>query len=129
MSTITTTLPPLLRAREIPYRVEQHTLLIPLPNGFGELEVTALDEEEDLIGLVGEDWHLSTRDLAEDSPHLKSAQKVTLFVVEILEGRFLLMEETASGEEPVKWIEDDLEGYLSARDPHSEYRIYNPVSP
>ena len=127
MHTIKETLPPLLEANKTPHRVSGETILIPLPNNFGTLEVTSLDDHQDLIALVGEDWHLHTSDLAEDSPELSSAEKVVLFVEEILKGNFLLMEESSPGEDTIKWIEDDLQGYLQDLAPDAQYKVYNPA--
>jgi hypothetical protein len=123
MKSIVSTLAPLLKAEGIVHRIDHETLLIPHPGGFGDLEVADLNDQEGFIGLVGEDWHISSGDLG-DADSGSPAGNVLCFIQEIFAGRFLLIEEEQPGEAPVKLIEDDLEAYAQGLPEGVQYRVY-----
>ena len=124
MNSIVSTLAPLLKAEGIVHRIDHETLLVPLPGGFGDLEVADLNEEEGFIGLAGEDWHISTDDLGEAADSGKPAEKALRFIQEIFAGRFLLIQEEEPGEAPVRLIEDDLEVYAQGLPEGVQYRVF-----
>lgn len=101
----------LLPQAQIDHRIVKDVVVITLPNGFGNLEITSLGEDDDLISLEGEDWYFQTSWIEADSPDITSLDKVLHFIERIFDGSYYLIEERMSGQEPIRLIEDDLESY------------------
>ena len=114
---------PALKEAGIEHRVEKDSILIPLPNAFGHLEITSLSNTDDLIGLAGEDWHFQTSWMEADAEEVTSLEKVIHFIREIFEGGYYLIEEETPGQDPVRLIEDDLEAYESELPNGVEFKV------
>ena len=122
MKPIVTELKPLLEENEIKFREENDSLFIELPNCFGELKIYDLDGKDDIVGLVGSDWHTHSESLG--NPNTK-AKNIIEFLLKIFSGQYLLIEEKEPGEKTRKTIEDDLDAYLKWLPKNSEYNIFN----
>ena len=116
-------LKPILEKESFPYKEENGSLIVELPNGFGELDIADLDEDDDIIGLVGEDWHTHSSCL--ENEELSPAHKVNEFIKDIYSGKYILIKEHEPGKKPIKTIEDDLESYKKYLPEGASYEIFN----
>lgn len=123
MKSIVSELKPLLEREGYEYREHEHSLFIALPNNFGELEIADLEENDDIIGLVGEQWHTHSSCL--ENENLSPAEKIIQFLRDIKNRRYLLIKEQEPGKDAVKIIEDDLESYKKYLPARTTYAIYN----
>lgn len=98
-------------------------MFVVLPNGFGELEISDLDEGDDIIALVGEQWH--THSDCIQGERLTPQEKILNFLKDIFGGRYLLIKEQEQGKEPVRIIEDDLETYKKYLPEGTRYEVFN----
>ena len=57
MNSLVKNIKPLLSKEGIEFREHENSLFINLPNSYGELQVSDLENNDDVIGLVGSDWH------------------------------------------------------------------------
>ena len=123
MNSLVKNLKPLLSKEGIEFREHENSLFIYLPNNYGELQVSDLESNDDIVGLVGSDWHTHSECLGDpDSP---AEVKVLEMVKHIFTGKLLLIEEKEEGKEVRKTIEENLEHYLKWLPPGTEYKIYN----
>ena len=107
-----------------PYRIENDSLIVELPNGFGELDISDLNEnDDDILGLVGEDWHTHSSCL--ENEELSPAQRVNEFIKDIYSGKYLLIKEKVVGKKPIKTIVDDLESYENYLPKGATYEVFN----
>lgn len=116
-------LKPILEKEPFPYKEENGSLIVELPNGFGELDITDLDEDDDIICLVGEDWHTHSSCL--ENEELSPAHKVKEFIKDIYSGKYILIKEQEPGKKPIKIIKDDLESYKKYLPEGTSYEIFN----
>ena len=123
MNSLVKNLKPLLSKEDIEFREHENSLFFNLPNSYGELQVSDLENNDDIIGLVGSDWHTHSECLG--GPDISAEQKVLEMVKDIFSGKLLLIEEKEEGKEARKTIEENLEHYLKRLPPGSEYKIYN----
>lgn len=123
MDTIVHKLNPMLQKEGIAYREEENSLFVVLPNKFGELEISDLDEGDDIIGSVGEQWH--THSDCIEGEQLTPQEKILNFLKDIFEGCCLLIKEQEQGKEPVRIIEDDLETYKKYLTEGTAYEVFN----
>ncbi|TAL30578.1 MAG: hypothetical protein EPN97_12240 [Alphaproteobacteria bacterium] len=100
-------------------------LLVPLPNNFDCLSIGALknDNSDTILEMVQAGWH-THGDLLNGS-EVDEADAIVSFIEDILDGEILLIEEYVPGEQPRKFVEDDLELYLRNLPAGAEYKIYN----
>jgi len=113
---------PLLEKQGYEFREDQDSIFLQLPNGFGELQIYDLEENDDVIGIAGEEWHTHSECLGD--PDASGAEKVLKFISEIFSGNYLLIEEKRPGKDPRKTIEDDLSSYLKWLPKGTEYKIF-----
>lgn len=89
-------------------------LRVPLPGGFGEFEIGALVDSshgDSICGLVGENWH------THDDP--------LPLVLDVFDGRCLLIEERAPGMAPRKYVTYDFEEFMALLPKGATYKVYN----
>ena len=122
MSSIITELKPFLSEERCKFREADESLFIELPNGFGELQIYDLEENDDLVGLVGSDWHTHSECLG--NPDTRAANVIE-FLSKIFSGHYLLIEEQAPGKKPRKLIEEDLKSYLKWLPRNTTYKVFN----
>jgi len=111
------------------YPTERGRLRVPLPGGFGEFEIGALDGVDSICALVGDPWHthgyfgpgssLDRRSLGRQCARLFN------FVCEVFDGRCLLIEEHAPGEAPRRIITPDFKSFLKHLPEGATYKVYN----
>lgn len=123
MSGIVDELRPLLIESGYMFREHEGSILIELPNGFGELLVCDLENNDDLIGLLDSEWHTHSDCLG--PVEVPRAIKVKEFVSSIFAGEYFLIEEREPGKSPAKMIEDDLESYKKYLPDNTTYRVFN----
>ena len=123
MSIIAKKLKPLLIKEEIEFREEGNSLFVILPNKFGELEITDLEDGDDIIELVGEQWHIHSNCFRGE--HLGPHEKILHFLKDINEGRYFLIEEQEPEKEPVRTIENNLEYYRNNLPEGTTYKVFN----
>jgi hypothetical protein len=123
MDTIVHKLKPMLQKEGIAYREERNSLFVVLPNEFGELEISDLDEGDDIIGLVGEQWH--THSDCIEGEQLTPQEKILNFLKDIFKGCYLLIKEHQQGKAPVRTIEYDLETYKKYLPEGTTYEVFN----
>lgn len=107
----------------IAYREEEKSIFIELPNNFGELQIYDLEDNDDLLGLVGSDWHTHSECLGD--PDTPKEELALNFISEIFSGKYFLIEEKEPGKCSKRIIEDDLESYVKYLPTGTEYKIYN----
>lgn len=106
---------------------EDGYLIVPLPSEFGELEIGTLDgpDGDDLIiGLVDHAWHTHGGFMY----GIVTTEDIVQYVLDIIEGRYLMVEEQTLGREPRKYIDDDPDQayhYLQSPPPNTQYRVFN----
>ncbi|GAB1270342.1 hypothetical protein NBRC116493_35960 [Aurantivibrio infirmus] len=113
----------ILQKNGILFREQNDSIFLTLPNGFGELQIMDLEGGDDLIGLVGSDWHTHSDCLG--SPDMEKSEKIMSFYSDIMSGKYLLIEEVEPEKEPKKTIEDDLKKYIKYLPKGTKYKIYN----
>jgi hypothetical protein len=123
MNSLVNNLKPLLLKEGIEFQEDEKSIFIKLPNNYGELQVSDLENNDDIIGLVGSDWHTHSECLGD--PEISAELKVLEMVKNIFTGKLLLIEEKEEGKEVRKTIEENLEHYLKWLPPGAEYKIYN----
>ena len=123
MNSLVEKLKPLLSKADITFREDENSVFIYLPNYYGELQVSDLENNDDIVGLVGSGWHTHSECLGD--PDISAEQKVLEMVKNIFSGKLLLIEEKEEGKEARKTIEENLEHYVKWLPPGTEYKIYN----
>ena len=123
MNSIITELKPLLTKKGYEFREENESIFVELPNGFGELQIYDIEDDDDIIGLSDSDWHTHSECIGD--PDTPKADKALKFIIGIFSGDYLLIEEQESGKAPRKTIEDDLKSYLEYLPEGTKYEIYN----
>ena len=123
MDSLVNNLKPLLSNSGIEFREDDNSIFINLPNNYGELQISDLEDSDDIVGLVGSDWHTHSECLGD--PDIPAEIKVLEMVRNIFSGKLLLIEEKEQGKEVRKTIEEDLEAYLKWLPTGAEYKIYN----
>ena len=123
MDSLVNNLKPLVSNSGIEFREDENSIFINLPNNYGELQVSDLEDSDDIVGLVGSDWHTHSECLGD--PDIPAEIKVLEMVRNIFSGKLLLIEEKEQGKEVRKTIEEDLEAYLKWLPTGAEYKIYN----
>ena len=113
----------LLSTESFPYREESNSLFVKLPNEFGELEISELDETDDIIGLVGEEWHTHSSCL--ESEELSPAHKIIKFIKDIFNGSYLLIREQEPEKKSRRTIEESIESYKKYLPEGTVYEVYN----
>ena len=56
MNSLVEKLKPLLSKADITFREDENSVFIYLPNYYGELQVSDLENNDDIVGLVGFGW-------------------------------------------------------------------------
>ena len=104
---------------------------VPLPNDFGELEISALHTvgPDSIVGLVGHSWHTHGDVLSAENGGAGQVGGIVQFVHDIFAGRYLLIEETTPSKPARKTIVRDLEQYLRYLPDGATYRICNRGEP
>ncbi len=124
MKKIITELIPLLKSGNIKYSECGDRIRVKLPNDFGEIEVGDLPGNDDVVGLVDEEWHTHS-DCLKSYEGKTKAEAVYLFLKGIFEGRYHLIEELKDGKKVRRTIEDDLEKFYKYLPPDLKVKIYN----
>jgi len=96
----------LFASEGISFREIEKGLRVSLPNGFGELEIGFLEENDTIIGLVGYDWH-THGDVLKYYGGNTETEAIASFVKGIFSGKFRLIELIKDGKTIDKYIEDD----------------------
>lgn len=122
MKSIILEIKPLLIEEKYKFREKKESLFIELPNGFGELQIYDLGENDDIVGLIGADWHTHSECLG--NPDTK-AKNIIDFLSKIFSGQYLLIEEKEPGKQARKLIEDDFEKYLKWLPQGTTYKVFN----
>ena len=123
MKSIIIELKTLLENEGYKFRGEDESLFVELPNGFGELQIHDLGENDDDVGLAGSDWHTHSECLG--NPDMPRTKKIIEFLSKIFSGEYLLIEEQEPGKKPRKLIEDDLKRYLRYLPKDTKYTVFN----
>lgn len=110
MKSIITELKPFLIEEGYQFREADDALFIELPNGFGELQIYDLEDNDDVIGLAESEWHTHSECLGD--PDIPRTIKIIEFLSKIYSGQYLLIEEQRLGKKPRKSIEEDFSSYL-----------------
>ena len=79
MDSIIFELEPYLIKEGYKFRKANESLFVELPNGFGELQIYHLEENDDVIGLVGSEWHTHSDCL--EHPDMPRTKKIIEFVI------------------------------------------------
>ena len=125
MDEIVKDLVPLLQKEGIKYREHGTRIRVPLPNGFGELEIGDLDKGDTIVGLVGETWHTHGEILKYEQGGDTEAEAICLFIKGIFEGKYFLIQELEGGKPIRRTIEDDLNRFHKNLPQGVEVKIYN----
>ena len=123
MNSIIVELKPFLIEEGYKFREADKSLFIELPNGFGELQIYDLEENDDIVGLAGSQWHTHSECLGD--PDLPRTDKIIEFLSKIFSGQYLLIEEQEPGKKPRKSIEEDLRSYLKWLPKNTTYQVFN----
>lgn len=113
-----------LQQERIAFRTEGTALRIPLPNKFGELEVSQLEDGDTLVELVDSEWH-THGDLLKAYGSTDEVDATVSFIKGIFEGEFFLVEETDGEGPPRKTIEDDLDSFRDGLPESARYKVFN----
>ena len=111
------------------YPTERGRVRVPLPGGFGEFEIGALDKEGDdsFCWLVGDHWHTHGYFGPGNDRRSLDRQCARLFnlVCEVFDGRCLLIEEQAPGEATRRHVTPDFRGFLKHLPEGASYKVFN----
>ena len=88
MNSLVKNLKPLFSNEGIKFREHENSLFTSLTNSFGELQVSDLENNDDIVGLVGSDWHTHSECLGD--PDIAAEEKVLEMVKNIFSGKLLL---------------------------------------
>ena len=122
MKSIIPEIKPLLIEGKYKFREEKESLFIELPNGFGDLQIYDLGENDDIVGVFGADWHTHSECLGNPDTRAKN---IINFLLKIFSGQYLLIEEKEPGKQSRKIIEDDFIKYLRWLPKGTTYKVFN----
>ncbi|MCP4259503.1 MAG: hypothetical protein GY774_18640, partial [Planctomycetes bacterium] len=74
-------LKPFLIEEGYKFRETDESLFIELPSGFGELQIYDLEDNDDIVGLAGSEWHTHSECLGQ--PDMPRANKIIEFLSKI----------------------------------------------
>ena len=112
----------LLKEKNIGFYPFGDHVRIPLPSGFGEIEVGELDDGDTIFGLVDHAWHTHGELLTPDHGS-DIASAMVNFLEQIFSGQLKMIEFQLGGEEPRRIIEDDLDSFLKHKQPGEKLAI------
>ena len=115
-----------LDENNIAYYIHRSSIRIPLPNDFGELQIDDLENDDDIIGLVGEKWHTHSDLLLDYYNTTSKAELICSFVKDIIKGDFLLIEEFRNGKSLGRQI-DHKESFKIGQPKDITIKIYNDI--
>lgn len=113
-----------LDGADLPHSVYHDCLHIPLPEGFGTLEIKLWQDGSDSIQLIPGDFHTHLEILALEYKQDKNTAFATL-VEKIFASEFLLVEEISRDGVSRRTIEASLEDYLNYLPEGSTYSVFN----
>lgn len=113
-----------LDGADLPHNVCHDRIHIPLPEGFGTLELKLWQDGSDSIQLIPGDFHTHLEILALEYTQDKSTA-FAIFAEKIFASELLLVEETSRDGVSRKTIEASLEDYLRYFPEGSTYRVFN----
>ncbi|MDH3692988.1 MAG: hypothetical protein OER96_00250 [Gammaproteobacteria bacterium] len=101
---------PFLTQSEISFYYKRARLRVPLPEGFGEIEIGNLDDSnDDIVGLVDTMWHTHGDVLMLEEGGLSRANAIHCFLTRLFNGEFSLVEEYSGDALVDRTIVDDIE--------------------
>ncbi len=114
------------------YATAEGSIRVPLPNGFGELEIGVLDTKgmdgiDSIVGLVGHSWHTHGDVLAAEHGGNGHVDGILRFVSAIFRGELVLVETSLPGGSSQKTILRDFDRYLDDLPTGAGYKVYNPA--
>jgi len=116
----------ILHERRISFEPHGDHLRIPLPSGFGIMEIGELNGDDSIVGLVDHEWHthgeLLVPDYGDDTP-----SAIVEFLRCIISGELLMIEHQLPGEKPYRVIfEGNLDSYLKYQEPNEMLKVFEP---
>ncbi|NOS69155.1 MAG: hypothetical protein HOP33_04415 [Verrucomicrobia bacterium] len=118
----------LLKDKNIGFYSCGHRIRIPLPSGFGEIEIGELDDGDTIFGLVDNAWHTHGESLIPDYGD-DIAPAMVNFLELIFSGQLKMVEFQLAGQEPRRVIEDDLESFLKYKQPGEKLTVFDHAGP
>jgi hypothetical protein len=102
---------PLLESEGIKYYVYGSKVRVTLPSNFGDMEISDLDDNDTIIGLVGDAFHTHGDVLRGEYGVSSDEEAILSFIKDIFNGKCYLIEERENGVLIRKCIEGDLDNY------------------
>ncbi len=118
----------LLKEKNIGFYPSGDHVRIPLPSGFGEIEVGELCDGDTIFGLVDHAWH-THGELLTSCYGGDIASAAVNFLELIFSGQLKMIEFQLVGEEPRRIIQDDLESFFKYKQPGEKFTIFDHGGP
>lgn len=102
---------PLFESEGIKYFFSGSKIRVTLPSNFGDMEISDLEDEDTIIGLVGDSFHTHGDVLRGEYGVSSDEEAILSFIKDIFNEKYYLIEERENGVLVRKCIEGDLDKY------------------